>query len=276
MKPDPAKVETIAGGPTLSSVHEVRQFLGLAKYFRKFIRGYAAMTAPLTDLLKGFSKQERAGVRSRFHHDPDAVSASERAFTARWTACDTAFAAVRQALTSAHVLALPDHAKHFTPVSDASLSPPAVGAVLLQHGHPVSYFSRKLSGPELNYSVSDIEMLAVICALREWRCYLEGARFTIVTDHQPNTYLDVATSAHTLKRRARWLDVACGYDYAWCYRPGRTNVADPVSRAPQHFALLAAMTLSHLDRHRSAANQLPSPRCCAFCQVKASRNTRRT
>ena len=148
------------------------------------------MTAPLKDLLKGLSKQERSGVRSRFRrHDPDAVFASERAFAARLTtANDTAFAAVRQALTSAHVLALPDHANHFTLVSDARQSPPAVGAILLQDGHPVFYFSRKLSGPELNYSVSDVEMLAVICTLREWRCYLEGARFTIVTDHQPNTY----------------------------------------------------------------------------------------
>ena len=116
----------------------------------------------------------------------------------------------------------------------------------------------------------------MICALREWRCYLEGARFTIVTDHQPNTYLHVATSAHTLERRARWLDVACGYDYTWCYRPGCTIVADPVSRAPQQFALLAAMTASHLDRHRAAANQLPNPRCCAFCQAKGTRNTHRT
>ena len=131
-------------------------------------------------------------MRSRFRrHDPDAVSASERAFAAQWTAaCDTAFAAVRQALTSAPVLALPDHAKHFTLVSDACQSPPAVGAVLLQDGHLVSYLSRKLSGPVLNYSASDIEMLVVTCALREWRCYFEGARFTIVTDHQPNTYLE--------------------------------------------------------------------------------------
>ena len=127
----------------------------------------------------------------------------------------------------------------------------------MQDGHPVSFFSRKISGLELNDSVSDIEMLAVTCALKEWRCYLEGTRFTIVTDHQPNTYLDVATSAHTLKRGARWLDVACGFDYTWCYRPGRMNVADPVSRALQHFALLSAMTASYLERHRASADKLP-------------------
>jgi len=143
------------------------------------------MTAPLTDLLKGLSKQKRAGVRSHFRrHDPDAVFASERAFAARWTAaCDTVFAAVRQGLTSAPALVLPDHAKHSTLVSDACQSPPAVGAVVLQDGHPVSYVSRKLLGPELTCSDLDIEILAVLCTLREWYCYLEGAQFTVVTDH---------------------------------------------------------------------------------------------
>ena len=65
----------------------------------------------------------------------------------------------------------------------ANEQPPAMCAVLLQDGHPISFFSRNLLGPELNYSASDTEMLAVICNLREWRCYLEGAKFMIVTDH---------------------------------------------------------------------------------------------
>ena len=87
-------------------------------------------------------------------------------FSARWSsACNVAFASIKHALMSAPVLTLPDPSKHFTLVSDACEQPPAVGPVLLQDGHPVSFFSRKLSGPELNYSASDIEMLAVICAL---------------------------------------------------------------------------------------------------------------
>ncbi len=78
-------------------------------------------------------------------------------------------------------------------------------------------------------------MLGVIFGLREWRCYLEGRPFVIETDHQPNTYLDNAPpSAHSLKRRARWLAESGGYDYTWKYRPGATNVADALSRAPQH------------------------------------------
>ena len=77
-------------------------------------------------------------------------------------------------------------------------------------------------------------MLAVICALGEWRCYIEGAPVKFVTDHRPNIYLDQATNAHTIERRARWLDISCGYDYELEYRPGRSNVAYPISRAPQH------------------------------------------
>ena len=163
-------------------------------------------------------------------------------------------------------------------VCDACAVPPALGAVLLQHDHPVSYYSRKFPDPEANYSASDWEMLAVVCALREWRCYLEGAKFTIVTDHQPNTYLDVSSSAHTLKRRARWLDVACGYDYTWCSRPGRLNVADPLSRAPQH-ALQHQPSVAlalQLVRHAASETPLPSPSCCALCALKTSRLTRQS
>jgi hypothetical protein len=150
-----------------------------------------------------------------------------------------------QALTSSPVLILPDFAKPFEVVCDACRTPPVVGAVLLQVGRPVAYYSRKLSGAELSYSVSDIEMLAVISALQEWRCYLEEAHapFTLVTDHQPNVYLDSATNAHTVHRRARWLSASCGYNYKWCYRPGRDNVADPISRAPQHFAHICSLIL---------------------------------
>ena len=83
-------------------------------------------------------------------------------------------------------------------------------------------------------------MSAVISSLKEWRCYLEGMPFKIVTDYRPNTYLDNATSPHTLRRRARWLDISCGYDYEWEYRPGCSNVADPISRAPQHFPAFRA------------------------------------
>ena len=72
-----------------------------------------------------------------------------------------------------------------------------------------------------------MEMTAVISALREWRCYLEGSHFTTVTDHEPNEYLNSATSVHTAKRRAPWMAKSQSYDYVWRY-PGKVNVADPV------------------------------------------------
>ena len=77
----------------------------------------------------------------------------------------------------------------------------------------VEYFLRKLAPAELIFSATDIEKFTVIGALREWRCYLEGAQFTIVTDHEPNTYLDTASNTHTAKRRARRRAESQAYDY---------------------------------------------------------------
>lgn len=249
MTPDPAKVAVVQEWPTPRSLYEVRSFLGLANYFRKYIRAYSAVAAPLTDLLKaipGGNKKDRKGKLLRFGKLPEAVAAKlEQEFATQWTSkCQEAFLALKAALSAAPVLKLPDFDQHFEVVVDACEVPPAIGGVLLQEGRPVAYYSRKLSGPELNYSATDIEMLGVIAALKEWRCYLEGQKFTIVTDHQPNTYLDSATNVHTLKRRARWLDASQGYDYQWVYRPGRINVADPVSRAPQHFTQMCAMPVA--------------------------------
>ena len=107
--------------------------------------------------------------------------------------------------------------------------PPAVGAVLVQHDRPVAYYSRKLTDAEVHYSASDIEMLAVICALGEWRCYVEGAHFTIVTDHRPNTYLDQATM------RTRSKDA----------RAGLTFLAAMTMSGSTALVVLMLLTLSH-------------------------------
>lgn len=244
IKPDPAKVAVVQEWPVPCSVFEVRSFLGLANYFRKYIQGYSSIALPLTNILKGLDKQEKKGKASRWRKlSADEANRIRTNFQAKWTpACEQAFNQIKQALISAPVLALPDFEKPFELVADACQTPPAIGAVLLQEGRPCAYISRKLNDTEANYSVSDIEMLAVIHALKEWRCYLYGARFNIVTDHKPNTYLDEPKSIHVSKRRARWLDISSSYDYTWVYRPGRVNVADPISRAPQHFFHLCSLT----------------------------------
>ena len=203
VRPDPVKVSTVMDWPTPVSVYEVRSFLGLANYFRKYIRAYSAIAAPLTGLLKGLDASDKRGKLLRWNRLPPAqVAAMKAEFAPRWTpACADAFAQLKAALTSAPVLMLPDLNKPFELVCDACECPAAVGAVLMQDGKPNCFHSRKLNGPKLQYSASDIEMLAVMDALKEWRCYLKGAPFTIVTDHEPNTYLDKSTNPHTVKRR---------------------------------------------------------------------------
>jgi hypothetical protein len=132
--------------------------------------------APLADLLKGLDKQDEKGKLLRYNKMPsEQVRHLIKDFAKKWTPrCQHAFQTIKQALTSAPVLVLPDFAKPFEVVCDACEVPQAVGAVLLQEGRPVAFHSRKLSGPELLYSVSDIEMLAAISTIKEWRCYLEG------------------------------------------------------------------------------------------------------
>jgi hypothetical protein len=243
--PDPAKVETIVNWPKPRSFFEVCSFLGLANYFRRFIEHCARIAAPLTALLRGSEKADRQGrVMQQGKLKPDQEARLAAAFEHGWTpACDEAFGQLKAALVQAPVLVLPDFEKPFTLVCDAC--DVAIGGILLQDSRPAAYYSRKLNGPEVRYSASDREMLGVIAGLREWRCYLEGRPFVIETDHQPNTYLDaLPPSAHSLKRRARWLVESGGYDYVWKYRPGATNIADPISRAPQHMRACAVKRAS--------------------------------
>lgn len=201
---DPAKCDVVQKWPTPANLRELRGFLGLANYFRRFIQGYSSLVAPLFGLLKT---------------DTPFVWSSD---------CANAFAAVKRALVSAPVLRLPDFGKPFELITDASLL--GIGAVLLQDGHPLSYYSRKFTPAERNYSTGEQELLAVFAALTEWRCYLEGSQTTLVTDHCPLTYLQ--TQSDLSRRQARWMQFMARFHYTWQYRPGRVNVADPISRCP--------------------------------------------
>jgi transposase InsO family protein len=225
IKVDPKKVSAVADWPAPRDLHQLRSFLGLTNYFRTFILGYASLVRPLTALTS-------KGVKYVWSNE-----------------CAAAFEAVKKALCSAPVLRLPDMNKPFELITDASDF--CVGACLMQEGHPVAYESRKLIPAERNYHAGEKELLALIHALKVWRCYLEGTPFTAVTDHNPNTTFETKTTLSP--RQARWAEFLARFNFTWKYIQGRKNVADPLSRRPdEHKGVLAALT-----RRRAAAATEP-------------------
>lgn len=176
IKRDPKKVQSIVEWPTLTIVKEVQQFLGLTNFFKKFVQGYSQLTAPLIDLT-------RKNVPFIWDHH-----------------CADAFNDLKPALTTAHVLALPDPKLPYKLVTDSCGF--GIGAVLMQESKPIAFYSRKMSKAERNYVNHEQELLAVIAALKVFRCYLLGDHFTLVTDNMPNTYLD--TQPTLSRRQARW------------------------------------------------------------------------
>jgi hypothetical protein len=214
--------------PVPVNVKDVRSFLGLANYFRRFIQGYSKMVAPLNNLLK---------------------EATQWVWTQE---CQAAFESVKHSLTHAPVLAMPDFSKPLEVVTDASGSQKggALGAVLMQEGRVIAYESRTLNAAELNYTTTEQECLAVVHALKVWRCYLEGVKFTVITDHCPNTFL--ATQPLLSRRQARWSELMQQYNFDWVYRPGRVNVADPLSRIPSTTSKFIVAALGGAGLHNRA------------------------
>ncbi len=223
IKVDPRKIETVATWARPNDVSQLRSFLGLSNYFRRFIQGYSTLVAPLTHLTRKDVKYI-------------------------WTEqCQESFEGVKYALTHAPVLSLPIFGERFEVICDASLL--GIGAVLLQKGRPIAFESRKLTPAEKNYTTGEQELTAVVHALRTWRCYLEGSECVVITDHNPLTYLK--SQQNLSRRQARWLEyLEQTFHYRWEYRPGRSNVADPLSRNPldEKRVRLALLTRSASNR----------------------------
>ena len=159
------KVQILQDWPVPRTVKELRDFLGLAQYFAKFIPGYAIMTTCLQALLRKNAAW-------------------------KWTdPCEE----VKQAMMHAPVLAIPDPALPFEVVVDACGT--GIGTVL-QQDRPVAFAGRQLLPAETRYHTTDQELVAVMFALQQWQCYLQGAKhsFLLVTDHHPNTYLGTQPS----------------------------------------------------------------------------------
>jgi ribonuclease HI len=200
---DPGKVKDVLDWVVPQMVKEVRSFLGLAGYYRRFIENFSKIAKPLTSLLEkdvGFS----------------------------WTdERQKAFEELKKRLTMAPVLTLPDQSKRFTVYCDASRD--GLGCVLMQEGRVIAYASRQLRRHELNYPTHDLELAAVVHALKIWRHYLFGQRCDIYTDHKSLKY--IFTQSELNMQQRRWLELVKDYDLEIHYHPGKANVvADALSR----------------------------------------------
>ena len=204
---DPKKVTVVAEWPVPKDKTEVRSFLGLASYYRRFVKGFSKIAAPMTDLLKGKNN------------------------IINWTPeCESSFQTLKSLLTQTPVLTIMDPLKgNIILCTDASDL--AIGAVLMQDKKIIAYESRKLNSAELNYPVHEKELLAVIHSLKIWRHYLLGLKFKIQTDHESLRYL--STQPHLSRRQCRWMELLQEFDFEIEYVKGKENVvADALSRRP--------------------------------------------
>ena len=200
---DPAKVEAITKWPRPTTVAEVRSFLGLAGYYRRFVEGFSSLALPLTKLT-------RKGLKFDWTDEQE-----------------QSFEALKQRLVSAPILTLPSGTGGYQIYSDASKK--GLGCVLMQHGKVVAYASRQLKPHELNYPTHDLELAAVVFALKIWRHYLYGDSVDIFTDHKSLKY--IFTQKELNMRQRRWLELLKDYDTNIQYHPGKANVvADALSR----------------------------------------------
>ena len=211
VKTDPKKIEAITAWPTPKCPKEVRSFVGLCSYYRRFVRGFANIARPL----------HRAAV-------------SDRGF--QWTEeCDEAFKTLKGVLTSPPILAYPADDGIF--ILDTDASGEGLGAVLsqMQHGEErvIGYYSRALTKPEQQYCVTRRELLAIVASLKHFHHYLYGRHFKIRTDHGSLKWL--LNFKNPEGQLWRWMQVMNNYDSEIQYRPGKQHKnADALSRRPCH------------------------------------------
>ena len=214
---DPEKVRAVVEWPTPASVRDVRSFLGLASYYRRFIRNFSLIAKPLTDLTKNDMKWQWEDEQER------------------------SFIQIKVALVTAPVLRIPDFSKEFVVTTDASLV--SAGAILQQDFgegiQPVAYASRKFIPAECRYSAYERELLAIVWAIGLWRPYLDSGHFIVQSDHSSLRHLP--NQASTNRRIWKWISVIQSYDCAIEHIPGKTNPADGLSRR-------------HWDTERGAAD----------------------
>lgn len=204
IRPDPKKIEAIREWETPRTQKGVRSFLGLANYYRKFIKNFSKVASPLSNLL------------------------GKEGQPLKWDeACANAFDELKTLLSTAGVLKYPEFDKEFEVHTDASGF--AIGGVLMQDGHPVAYESRKLTGSQLRWPTHEKELYAIVHCLKSWRHYVGGRKTKVFTDNISLKYLD--SKAQATPKELRWYDTIISMDVELIHKPGRDNlVPDALSR----------------------------------------------
>lgn len=204
---DTEKIQTVKSWLVPVSVKGLRSFLGLAGYYCKFVRNYGVLSKPLTNLLK----------KGQLY---------------LWTSeTDKAFEALKQALVTAPVLAMPNFRQPF--VVETNASDKGIGAVLMQDNHPIAFLSRALGPRQQGLSTYEKESLAIMLAVDHWRSYLQHAEFFIKTDHRSLALLDDQRLTTPWQHKA--LTKLLGLRYRIIYKKGSDNrVADALSHYPNN------------------------------------------
>ncbi|GJS92972.1 putative reverse transcriptase domain-containing protein [Tanacetum coccineum] len=214
---DPAKIESIKDWASPKTPTEIRQFLGLAGYYRRFIEGFSKIAKTMTKLTQ-------KGVKFDWSDKQE-----------------TAFQLLKQKLCSAPILALPEGSEDFIAYCDASKK--GLGAVLMQREKVISYASRQLKIHEKNYTTHDLELGAVVFALKMWRHYLYGTKCTVFTDHKSLQH--ILDQKDLNMRQRRWLELLSDYDCEIRYHPGKANVvADALSRKEREPLRVRALVMT--------------------------------
>lgn len=206
---DPEKVSAISNWPIPKTIRQVRGFLGLAGWYRRFVENFSSVVFPITEVLS-----------------------SKKTFC--WTEdANEAFRKIKQLLTTAPVLINPDFSRKFFIQCDASDF--GIGAVLVQlddegNERPVAFMSKKLNSSQRNYSVTEKECLAALEAINRFRCYIELQEFEVITDHASLVWL--MKQANLSGRLARWMFKLQAYKFTVSHRKGKENIVpDALSRS---------------------------------------------
>jgi ribonuclease HI len=212
---DPRKVKDVLSWKTPQNISDIRSFLGLAGYYGRFIEGFSKISKPMTELLV-------------------------KGNTIEWMPRhETIFQELKKRLTTTPVLTMPDMQKPFSIYCDASGQ--GLGCVLMQDSHVVAYASRQLRKHEEKYPTHDLELAAVVHALKIWRHYIISKRCEVYSDHKSLKY--IITQPDLNLRKQRWLELIKDYDFGINYHPIKANVvADALSRR-SHLNMLATREL---------------------------------